>query len=93
MGILTCISPHAARRSASEDRQDEARVSRAGNTACKVFTRHESRNTAFKAFGSTGERKARTIKNPRPDPRASRPVAAFLCVVVRHGAAWAACCP
>ena len=80
--------------------------------ACKVFTKHETRNTVSPflqrlqgeqpqarptgfhetrdtkhGFFSPWVRKGRTIRNPRPDRRARRPVASFLCVVVRHGAA------
>ena len=44
------------------------------------ITRHETRITAF---FSPWARKGRTIRNPRPDRRARRPVAAFLRVVAR----------
>ena len=100
-----------------------------GNGACKVFTKHETRITAFMLFtkheirpfpakpqtqaaveqrpyhprGFWGHEtrntnhgffspwvcKGRTIRNPRPDRRARRPVTAFLRVVVRHRASMA----
>ena len=49
-------------------------------------TKHEIRNTAFFAVAAQGTHD----RNPRPDRRALRPDAAFLRVVARHGAAWAA---
>ena len=49
----------------------------------RVFTKHERR------LFSPCMRKGHTIRNPRPDRRARRPVAAFLRVVARHGAAMA----
>ena len=47
---------------------------------------HETRNTNH-GFFSPSVRKGRTTGNPCPDRRARRPVAAFLRVVERHGAA------
>ena len=55
------------------------------------ITNHETRTLS--PFGSPWVRKGRAIRNPRPDRSARRPVAAFLRVVVRHWAAWAAYCP
>ena len=76
---MTCIAPHAARRSASEDRQDEARAARAGNNACKVF--HETRLLCFSRVtrhGSHGVRfdggaqGARNQNPPRTAAQAAR---------------------
>ena len=67
----------------------------------RFFTRHETRDTkhGFYAYHETRNtnhgffspsvRKGRTTGNPCPDRRARRPVAAFLRVVARHGAAMA----
>ena len=49
----------------------------------QVFTKHERR------LFSPCMRKGHTVRNHRPDRRARRPVAAFLRVVERHGAAMA----
>ena len=49
----------------------------------RVFTKHERR------FFSLCMRKGHTVRNHRPGRRARRPVAAFLRVVARHGAAMA----
>ena len=57
-------------------------------TAFQVFTKHETRDTNH-GFFSPWMRKGRTIRNRRLDRRARRPVAAFLRVVARHGAAMA----
>ena len=46
---------------------------------------NESRDTAF----SPWMRKGHTVRNHRPDRRARRPIAAFLRIVERHGAAMA----
>ena len=88
---MTCIAPHAARRSASEDRQDEARAARAGNNACKVFhetrllcfsrvTRHGSHGVRFDG-GAQGARN----QNPPPGPPRKPPGRRFS---ARCGAAW-----
>ena len=68
------------------------RAVRIGNTVGRVFTRHESRITAFMALrfavdAPCGEKAELKMAEPKTEIR--RPAAAFLRVVVRHGAAMA----
>ena len=68
------------------------RAVRFGNTVGRVFTRHESRITVFMALrfavdAPCGEKAELKMAEPKTEIR--RPAAAFLRVVVRHGAAMA----
>ena len=76
-----------------ETRDPRQGVSLARRAGCPLGRRefqgfHETRNTNH-GFFSPWMHKGRTIRNRRLDRRARRPIAAFLRVVVRHGAAMA----
>ena len=91
--VPACISPQATRRSECESRVTSHEItafldisSGANQASANGF--HESRDTNHGLF-SPWVRKGRATGNLRPDGRSRRPVAAFLRVVVRHGAAMA----
>ena len=92
---LSANHPHQQQGLSSfhETRDTRQGVRLARGAGCPLGRRefrgfHETRDTNH-GFFSPWVRMGRTIRNPRPDRRTRRPVAAFLRVVARHGAAMA----